>query len=276
MAFTIEDLTDLKRLLVTHPEWQAELREMVLTDKLLTLPMVVHELAEAQARTERRVGELAEAQARTERRVEELTEAQRRTEERLDTFEERLDALVVQMGALVEAQIRTEEAVRMLVEEQKRMREHVASLLGFRLEQQYAQRAAAYFGQRLRRIRLVLPGALDAATEDRLEANLTHEELLEVLRLDAVVVGQLRQVPVTEEAEVWLAVEVSVVIDRHDVERAHRRAALLQKAGCRAIPVVAGEGLTQGATALLQKVPVVMVLDGRSQGWDEALAEGIR
>ena len=41
---------------------------------------VVRDLAEAQSRTEERVGALAEAQGRTEKRVEELAEAQQRTE----------------------------------------------------------------------------------------------------------------------------------------------------------------------------------------------------
>jgi hypothetical protein len=35
---------------------------------------------------------------------------------------------------------------------------------------------------------------------------------------------------------------------------------------------VAGEGMTQGATELLQDLPVVMILDGRSEGWSQALA----
>jgi hypothetical protein len=67
-------------------------------------------------------------------------------------------------------------------------------------------------------------------------------------------------------------VEVSAVVDKEDVERADRRAALLRKAGLRAIPAVAGESMTQGATKLLQDLPVVMILDGRSEGWSQALA----
>ncbi len=44
---------------------------------------VIHELSQAQRRTEERINELAEAQKRTEERLNELAEAQRRTEERL-------------------------------------------------------------------------------------------------------------------------------------------------------------------------------------------------
>lgn len=48
------------------------------------LTAVVHELTEAQKRTEERVEELAQAQRRTEERVEELAQAQMRTEERVE------------------------------------------------------------------------------------------------------------------------------------------------------------------------------------------------
>lgn len=54
---------DPVQVLETHPEWRAELRRLVLTDELLTLPELVRGLAEAQSRTKGRVEELAEAQA---------------------------------------------------------------------------------------------------------------------------------------------------------------------------------------------------------------------
>ena len=80
MAFTVQDFHDLIGILEQHPEWRTELRRLVLTEELLSLPQIVHDLAEAQRRTEQRVEELAEAQRRTEQRIEELAEAQRRTE----------------------------------------------------------------------------------------------------------------------------------------------------------------------------------------------------
>ena len=64
---------------------------------------VVRDLAEAQSRTEERVGALAEAQGRTEMRVEELAEAQGRTEKRVEE--------------LAEAQQRTEYAVQQLAQQ---------------------------------------------------------------------------------------------------------------------------------------------------------------
>ena len=91
--------------------------------------LAVQQLAEAQRRTDERVGrletalaELAEAQRRTEQKVEELAEAQRRTDERVGRLETAL-------AELAEAQRRTEQKVDELAEAQKR----TASQLG-RLE----------------------------------------------------------------------------------------------------------------------------------------------
>jgi hypothetical protein len=74
MAFTVRDFHDLVGLLQQHPEWRAELRRLVLSDEILSLPEVVRQIAE-------QIRALAEAQKRTEQRVEELAEAQKRTEE---------------------------------------------------------------------------------------------------------------------------------------------------------------------------------------------------
>lgn len=55
MAFTVREFRDLIGLLEQHPEWRTEIRRLVLTEELLSLPQVVHELAEAQRRTEQRI-----------------------------------------------------------------------------------------------------------------------------------------------------------------------------------------------------------------------------
>lgn len=48
MPFTVQDFHDLVRLVEQYPEWRAELRRLVLTEELLSLPALVRELAEAQ------------------------------------------------------------------------------------------------------------------------------------------------------------------------------------------------------------------------------------
>ncbi|MER3404138.1 MAG: hypothetical protein C4289_02305, partial [Chloroflexota bacterium] len=76
MPFTVSDFHDLVRLLEQHPEWRAELRRLVLTEELLSLPALVRELTEAQRSAGERLARLEEAVTR-------LTEAQQRADERL-------------------------------------------------------------------------------------------------------------------------------------------------------------------------------------------------
>jgi hypothetical protein len=270
MAFTVQDYSDLVQLLAVHPEWQAELRRLLLTEDFLALPGIVRQLAEAQRRTETRLEALAT-------RLEELAEAQRRTETRLEALAARLEELAeaqrrteTRLEELAEAQRRTETRLEELIQAQKPIRDDLGTLKGERLERRYVSHAAGYFGKWLHRLRLIWPGGtLETSFEETLETYLTDEEILEILRLDAIIRGKPRQVP--DATEVWLAVEISSVVDQGDVERARRRAALLRKAGFPAIPVVAGESLTQGATEAVRDAPVVVVLDGKSMGWEAAL-----
>jgi hypothetical protein len=74
MPFAVEDFRDLVRLLEERPEWRTELRRLVLTDELLSLP---EQVARFQAQTDLRFQELAEAQKRTEEQVAELIVALR-------------------------------------------------------------------------------------------------------------------------------------------------------------------------------------------------------
>jgi hypothetical protein len=95
-----------------------------------TLGERVHDLAEAQGRTEVRLEELAEAQRRTEVRLGELAEAQRRTEVRLEE-------LVEAQRQLTDAQRRTEGEVRELTKGLRETREMVGGLshtIGYGLE----------------------------------------------------------------------------------------------------------------------------------------------
>ncbi len=262
MPFTINDLQDLTRLLIERPEWLSEVRRIVLTDSLLRLPEIVRDLAEAQRRTEERLEQLAEAQRRTEERLEQLAEAQRRTEERLEQLAEAQRRTEERLEQLAEAQRRTEERVQ-------KLENQMADVRGSLLEMDYRNKVTAFFGGWLRKPRLV-----DLADMwDLLEDSLSREEMDAVRRLDLLVRGQLpRQ---RGDGDVYLAVEVSGVIDRSDVDRAAQRAALLRKAGLRVVPVVAGRGIASDALRLLSELGVAMLNDGIETGWDEALQRAL-
>jgi hypothetical protein len=215
-------------------------------------------LAEAQRRTEVRVGELAEAQRRTEEHLSRMEERLSQVEERLSRLEATVQNLAEQMSALIEQ-------VRALTEAQQRTTNTVSGLKGLVLELTYRNRAGAYFGPLLRRLQVVEPHTL----EDTLEASLSPGEFRDVLRLDLLVSGRPRHRP--EAPELWLAMEVSAVVDRNDVDRAERRAKLLHQAGYQALPVVAGEQVTLGGERSARDQKVVLVQDGQISFWDEAM-----
>jgi hypothetical protein len=117
----------------------------------------------------------------------------------------------------------------------------------------------------LRRVKAFLPSEIDEEIEERI----SPEDFSDLLELDLIVKGRPRLIK--EAPEVWLAVEISSVIDRRDVERAMRRAGHLRQAGLFAIPTVAGEEATFGAKQEVRKHKVLILLDGRAAFWEEAL-----
>jgi chromosome segregation ATPase len=266
VPFTIEEFHDLVRLLEQHPEWSVELRRLVLSQELLTLPELVKALAEAQRRTEEQVRALAEAQRRTEERLEELerrvtalAEAQRRTEERLEALAEAQRRTEEQVRALAEAQRRTEERLEELGVAVSKLRQDVDSLLGSDLERRYRERAAGYFQRLLRRIKLVDHQALALQLDKAVDAGtITQEEKEEILLLDAVVQGR------RDRREAYLAVEVSLTVSAEDVQRAASRAALLRKVTRRPVfGAVAGRQLDTVAAEEAAKRSVACLLNGR-------------
>ncbi len=191
--------------------------------------------------------------------VRDLAEAQLRTEERLEALAQRVEELA-------EAQKRAVTSIQALTT-------RLNALDGRVFELMYRDKATAYFGGLLRRLRVVQPNAL----EDVLEARLTQKEMLNVFRLDLLLNGRLRQAPPDlADREVWLAVEVSLTIEDEDVERACERAKYLQKAGYCAIPVVAGRDIYMSADNLARSSSVAMLLDGRAYLWEEALETWVR
>lgn len=225
MAFTVQDFHDLIGILEQHPEWRTELRRLVLTEELLSLPQIMHDLAEAQQRTEQRVEELAEAQRRTEQHLADLVAAQWRTEQRIG-----------------------------------RLQDDVGDLKGVVMEERYYRRASSYFSRLVRRSQVISGNELTALLEEAVARGaLSEEGADEIGWADVVVRGQRRE----DGTDLYLVVEVSWGVGTSDVERAVRRAALLAQTGVQTLPVVAGDHIIDEAAELCRAMRVWQVLDGR-------------
>lgn len=236
------------------------------------LKSVVQDMATSQNRTEQRVEELVEAQKRTEQRVErleivvtELAEAQKRTEQRVAELAEAQRQTEQRLVTLTDALERTEAAVRRLADKQNEMSIKLDRLIGDNLERRYREKGCAYLGELLRRVKTVdWEEVIDNAAKQ-----LNKREMSELLALDLLLRGRVIEHP--EHPEVWLAMEVSALVNHKDVERAVRRAALLRRAGYVAIPTVAGEEVDTAGEDAARANHVFMLQNGRKLFWQEAL-----
>jgi len=263
MPFSVEDFHDLVRLLEAHPDWQRELRRLVLTEELLQLPVHMQQLdgridrlteaiqglaAREQGMEERldaltaRVADLAAAQQRTEARLEELAAAQQRTEARLEE--------------LAAAQQRTEARVEELAAALHRTTIRLDALSGDTLELRFREKGPSMLGRNgFSRPRVLTDADWVSYLDDALEAGIiSSADRAELLLVDAAVRAR------DAEGEVWLVVEVSSTVDVHDVDRAKRRAALLRPMTGRARPAVAGRVFTAGAQEAFRADPDLVVI----------------
>ena len=223
------------------------------------LEQIVERIAERQEQTAIQLQELIEAQKRNE-------EAQKRNEERFIRVETDIEELKSDVSVLKTDVSVLKSDVSVLKTDVSKLKTSVGHLEGQALEEKYTKRAAAYFGSWLRRPKVVDCSKLYNAFESRVSS----EDLEDILLIDLVVKGKLKQQP--EAEDVYLVVEVSVVIDKNDVERAQHRAKLLQNIGFQAIPVVAGEKMTEGAEVSARTNGVAIVQDGGKLLWNEAVA----
>ena len=231
------------------------------------LDAALAKLAEAQARTEVRVGGFEEA-------MQKLAEAQARTEERVGGLELRMGCLEEVMQKLAEAQARTEvrvggleEAMQKLAEAQARTEERLVRLEavieklivrsdrheGKLLELSFRERLPSYLGLFLRRAKVLQPADL----LDELEPRLDRAEVEDFLRADVLARGAVDGQPT------YVVGEVSYTAHASYVERAARRAALVRKADLPAVGLVACETVQPETLAYAREQRVRVWADGR-------------
>ncbi|WP_448590720.1 hypothetical protein [Thermoflexus hugenholtzii] len=278
MAFTVKDFEDLLRILDRYPHWREELRRRILLEELEQLPRAHRRLSVRMGRIEKALAalaetvrkmaqdqrrhataltklrkEVAEARAEADRRFTELAEAQRRTEESLAAHRAETDRRFAELA----------EVLRRLVERVDRIEQDVGTLKDHDLRRRYAELAPSYFGgPNFRKVRVLTPSELVNRLLAALdEGKIEREDFEEARRIDLVVRGEW------EGRTLHLALETSWTIDRRDVERAVRRARILQAILGETWPAVAGSRLTEGARELLQQIreegqAIVVAQDG--------------
>ncbi len=247
MTFTVENLHDLLELLEREPTWLAEVRRVVLTKELLTLPeqlariehdttLKFQQLMAAQDRTDEQlrlltiqVAELTVAQRRTDEQLAALTQAQNRTDEQLAALTQTQNRMEEQLIALTQAHGRVESDLRQVVNWQ---RGEAGRREGERYEHDIIRQAPALFngGE---------GGPTHEATVQRRLTTLL-KAVLDTLMANASANPFLVDVA-WWKGEEMAVVEISRHVDHQDVIRVAQRAATLRRCGVEVMAVVLGE-----------------------------------
>jgi uncharacterized protein YoxC len=218
-----------------------------------------------------RMDQLTQRMDQLTQRMDQLTQRMDQLTQRMDQLTQRMDQLTETVSRLIEGQERLTERVDQLTESQQRLAEgqqrleiQMGEVRGWSLEQRYRTHAPAYFGRLLRQVQPADIGRLAESLRERLE----EQELAEVLLADLILTGRSPTPP--GPSEIWVVLEVSATVDRSDVERAQRRAALLRQARYPTVAVAGGREVTAGARQAAGEGGVALLLDGRIDGWREA------
>ncbi len=283
MADQSFDIDALIQALQNNPEARQRLLAALLPQEFLALPFQVAQLARTVAehnerieRLERVVQQLADTVAQlvgvVKGIVQELAEL-RETVNGLIRGQEELRASVAELRQTMEGLAKAVERLiewQVLAEQRfQRIEDRLGQLIGWRLEEEYAKHAYAYFGTYLRKIRRAdLEEIFEKATQ-----KLSLTEVKDLSRADLILKGQLR---FADQREVYLVMEVAATLDVNDVTRASRRADLLSRAGFPSIPVVGGEKMAAAVEDSARELDVAIALDGGLMGWEAAFQKRLK
>ena len=263
MSFDVTDFRDFLQVLDNHPEWQRDLRRVVLTEDLLALPESMRRLerlhAERMAELDQRLMDLTAAQDRNTAHLVELDRHLAELDRHMAELDRHMAELDQHMAELDQHMAQLDLTVAKLADGQAPTDSRVNKLIGQVLEDRFVRRAGSYLGQYgYRRVRVLSPDDWLDAVDDAVEqGRMSRADREGLLRADAIVRAQ------SAGTAVHLVVEVSSLVDRHDVERAQDRARALAIAlGLDAVqPCVAGHAFTETVEALAAQPPeTVMVL----------------
>jgi uncharacterized phage infection (PIP) family protein YhgE len=238
------------------------------------------QLAKAQSRTEQQVKSLAEAQTRTEAKLAELADGQSRLAEAQSRTEAKLAELADGQSQLAEAQSRTEQQVKSLAEAQSRTEQQVKSLAEAQTRTEQEVKTLAEAMQRLTiRTDAVVGRTFELQVRDRLTSYLgrflrrgkvvSNDTLLDAIEpsvttqeIDDFLRADVVAKGLVDGVETYVVVEVSSTGDTEDIVRADARAGILRKAGLAAIPLVACDVISPESLAFANRLGVRIWCNG--------------
>lgn len=224
---TIEDLT---RILRERPEWRDEIRKLVLTDELLTLPQRFSEYA---ASTDRRLDDLTQIVQELAKSLQELTQC---FEQYAEITNRRVSSLEGRVGNL-EGSHYESKVVRLLP---TRIRlENVANLNNPQVVYPVNGNAPA----------------LDSLLQRALNNGaISHDQMIDLTDADAIIAADDNR---------YAVVESSITLAERDINRAIERAALMSIiTGSETVPVVASANIADAERSFAEErgVSIIRIL----------------
>lgn len=234
---TVNDFTDILRIIREQPEWGDALRAALLSQELLEMPQTLAEFAKATnqrlSTLETDVADLKDGQARLETDVADLKDGQARLERSFS-----------------------------------RLEGDVGNLKGDAYELKVGNNIFSLIGQHLDIIPVrVLKGSrapndmafLNPIYEAKRNGIITERERLDAFAVDIVLEG--RSEP--EQPTLYVVLEISRTVADSDINRAWERADIVQKAtGKLALPAVVGVYIDQVRRQLAQERNVTLIAYG--------------
>jgi len=161
------------------------------------------------------------------------------------------------MRSLAQEVANLTEQVRQLTLRMDRLDGRLGNLDGEAYETRYVLNLGSHLARTLRRVQRVFPSDLEPIFQAYRAGEITTEEWDEIHRLDVLASGQ----SVTGSgSDAWAALELSLVVNNGDVERAHARAAILRRHGIDALPMVDGRAITPEAEELASALGVTVLV----------------
>lgn len=237
MPYIIESIEDLERVLRENPEWRERIRTLILTEELIKLPQRFDRFVEEEFRpAKEKIWQIEEKTTGTKQDVSELKQDMVDVKERLTNVEQDVAFLKREVGV---------------------MKVDLAKLRGDNFERKIREKAPAFLGRVIRRLRPLDTYALADLLDDAVERGLVSgEEKDFTLKLDYAGRGVLKGL----DKDVYIALEATLSLYPEDVEKAFRRASILSRAtSVETIPVVVYMNATEEALRKADEVGVLTV-----------------
>ena len=271
---TVNDISDIVRILREHPEWADALRGILLGEEILKLPAMVAELVESNRLIQERLdgldGRMGGLDGRMdgldgrmdglEGRMDGLEGRMGGLDGRMDGLDGRMDGLEGRMDGLENSMGELKDGMVKLESRMDRLEGEVGNLVGHNLEVRAHHNIASLVHEELDIVRIrvlkslslpsydIISNLIDAAED---AGRISMEQGLQVMQLDIILSAEFKE----DRSRVGVAIEVSRIIDDSDITRARERADML--------------------SAAVETPTIAAVLGGSIQPQQQRLADGL-